>query len=359
MTPRKGPTEYSNLFSTFHPFPRLPFEIRQMIWVAATFNGRIVYLQQIRKSEIRCQLREVWETSEDPVEFSYDPDCCCAPTALIPGRQRQTCNPALEIWPDSHPDSLWGDAVNAHHEAYPGPGCEHRIYHYCTGFTSPSQPPLLYVCREASKVASVTYSLAFGTKRNPPTTRFNFACDTLYIDWKEDDSTGMEVICKLLQPDIRKVKKLAFRYRLGADSLRQIIGIFENVKQITLVNEDTCREIGLGDDIVWTDPSYTWEILDTFCRKRYCPVLDEWVRVCERMSHPWLEKMDQVIRDVKSRPGKVNRIWLSNPIPDIQLKTLMTRRYSEQFQMGRARWHRDAKRKVAQRRCGHQQCEEY
>lgn len=52
------------------------------------------------------------------------------------------------------------------------------------GFRTRSQAPtILYVHRESYQVASKTFSRVFGTDISFPETWFNFAVDTLVLDW--------------------------------------------------------------------------------------------------------------------------------------------------------------------------------
>lgn len=119
----------SSRSATFHPFPRLPPEIRGIIW-RATIEPRLVYL---RKYVERVRLSDrVWS------DKSIDDE-------LIIG---------LPFLPMQY------------------------------SFASPSTLLIPDVCHEAREVIQKTHSKAFGSSTSSPRTWFDFELDTLYLDWR-------------------------------------------------------------------------------------------------------------------------------------------------------------------------------
>jgi hypothetical protein len=327
-------------------------------------EGRIVYLQQITRIDTRYRPAVSTHWRQDGYASS------------IPNPHSPT--PAVEqIVP-------YGLAVGARHRDNPDPRRPDDGISYCTGFTSPTRLPLLYVCRESSNIASAAYELSFGTKDNSATTRFDFEKDTLYIDVKDATPAATWSALSMLWPDMLKIQRLAFRYDLQDTSwdtpwdtpgetrnrftpewnfLKRILHDFENVKQLTLVNEDACGTIECGDDVAFTDPRYTKEILDFFSAKRYCVFHDSWVRSCERLTLPWRKNMASLLETANRPinpnrpPGHLDRRILDKGMPEIHTKTLMKQRDLEKFELAKARWQRDA-RSRKQRQCGHRACQE-
>lgn len=189
-----------------------------MIWEASV-TPRIVYLEWVEEEEHQCS--RVWsQTSVDGPEnmgfFDWDFQC-------------------LRFSINQGPQPLWS-------------------------FKCRNVPTLLLTSRESRLVAKKIYTRSFGSLYSPPTTWFNFALDTLYLDW------GCALYDQMvfnfgpgdLSEDVKKVQNLAlyngeYPLELPHDHyLGIVLGYFSGVRNLTLVaphhNDDDCVILSLPEE---------------------------------------------------------------------------------------------------------------
>jgi hypothetical protein len=221
--------------SAFTYFPRLPKELRLMIWGLA-FEPRIVGLNQYSLSQCTHQLRQV--SSNEAV-----PGRC---NAWGPGRVHElVCNhsnnPAFERL-DEHIHELRELDVSLL-ETWPP-----------LGWHSPTPvPPLLHVCQESRSVAAKSCTPSFPNLGSKAQTYFNFESDTLYFTrlgmmdqvffYHFGDSLRLlcseeRVKIQNLALDISLFDRFMHESHLTARILWEVISIFGNLKKVTLVVQE-------------------------------------------------------------------------------------------------------------------------
>ena len=251
---------------TFTVFPKLPQEIRLMIWEFALPGPRVV---NIRQRRIKKTIGE-WESES--------------------GKQ----------WPiprggsESEPDSPTDNEQEYQRKSYPNSSenarfrcderdalasclgakiykCNDKLYKqaHLTGVISEQPFPIPYVCRESYEVVSKSYARCFRCLGSVASTWFNFDNDTLYLrcdtfssyrkyqsdmDTFTDDLGGGH---RLMDTEnLRKVKKLAIlveKRQLEEPELAAVLEAFGNVEELSLV-VDHRQDVGDEDELLITEP---------------------------------------------------------------------------------------------------------
>lgn len=142
-------------------FPKLPKEIRLMIWEAALPGPRIVPIVQRELNKTIGQWEEendtTWPPDDDKGERTADEKASCRDLAA----------------------RAWGvDEEDYRKVPLVGMACG-----------APTIiPDVFMACKEAYAVATKQYKRTFGCAHSEPETYFNFKLDTLYIDYENFDS---------------------------------------------------------------------------------------------------------------------------------------------------------------------------
>jgi hypothetical protein len=210
---------------TFTPFPRLPQEIRLMIWHFALPGPRIVPLL-LRPAKI-CP--HIWYRIRSDV-----PTGTCAFGAKFP------CTGFFEKRPRKMKDDKW--KLFLHFERFYG-GLPYQ------GFRSDCPPPaLLSVCHESRELASKLYSRHFSTAWACAETYFNLAIDTVHIDHNSvryfDPRYRTSILAVHLGGDAQLIENLSVHVGLytahtGVSSwISDILHHFRNLKKLTIVDDD-------------------------------------------------------------------------------------------------------------------------
>jgi hypothetical protein len=218
---------------TFTPFPRLPKEVRLMIWHFALPGPRIVPLL-LRPTKL-CP--HIWYRIRSDVPIGT-----CAFGADFP------CTGSF----DDRPSLLSDDEVKVfdhlqqHFRRFqPGP-TYHPPYQ---GFRSHCpQPALLSVCRESFEVASKLYSRHFSNAGSYPETYFNFAIDTVHIDhdsmllsspYGHTIRLGLALCGDALLMENLSVHVGLYAFHVGVTKwICTILEYFRNLKKLTIVDDD-------------------------------------------------------------------------------------------------------------------------
>jgi len=79
-----------------------------------------------------------------------------------------------------------------------------------------NNPPALEVCRDSRAAVISSYPLSFGTYFFPPSTRFNFLMDTIYLDYHNHEDIGL-FFAILSQYELSSIRYLALDMSLFVD----------------------------------------------------------------------------------------------------------------------------------------------
>ena len=101
-------------------------------------------------------------------------------------------------------------------------------------------PPLLLACHESFKAASRAYTRTFSSLGSLPQTYFNYALDTLFVDWESCPGSVLEIESLLrsfaFRDEFSKIERLAIHneillefYMAYGEILCDILALFGNV----------------------------------------------------------------------------------------------------------------------------------
>ncbi|KAH8590176.1 hypothetical protein B0O99DRAFT_691829 [Bisporella sp. PMI_857] len=216
----------------FEPFTRLPHELRLIIWELALPGPRIVRLE-LALLAARCQAAIKQRRQDAEARLHY----------------RHEDEPYTEEELTELVEDISGDLS----EVEPLVGFRSRC----------RSPALLFVCRESFEVASKFYKPCFHTQNSIPQTYFDYKCDVLYLD---ASSLGIHDETLLLfnwaflldligdSADFAPLEHLAVDDEFVSDAgdsetsgeiIREIVGLFKNLKRITIVVDTFMHETSL------------------------------------------------------------------------------------------------------------------
>jgi len=237
-------------FSEFHPFPRLPPEIRDYIWkiCVTDYPARIVDLREYRLPD---------ERKKEDLKATTSPNS---------GKEKK------EI----------------------------------VGYKSRTPAPtLLYICRDSRDIAQETYTKAFGTADMPAQTWIDFDKDILYIfemrelsndpyRWYHFSEEGYKIngpFFNEYNQDIQKVKDLAVNgpwEPLWGQFLYEVLGIarqFVNLERFTVIDAQHASDLtadlvfatsneSLNYSAKFRDSNYFHHLRDF---RKYMSVMRDWL----------------------------------------------------------------------------------
>ncbi|KAK0708500.1 hypothetical protein B0H67DRAFT_603439 [Lasiosphaeris hirsuta] len=267
--------------TTFHPFPRLPAELRRQIYLETT-QPRFVHIQAKSLAELTEQDEDddlsdfeaftahlaPWNLSLDPslVYFAHDwrnrirtsepPRSAWRFRPRDPDRTIQTrltsygfstTRRARQPWPPTrqYPEVL-------PHILCAQPRAAWQMTRLHALYSAAPIPPLLHTCAESRLVlVQHGYELAFRTRSAGPRTWFCFGTDVLYLpklpcNWNDPDADADETGAWDLHPDdLARVRRLALEnldlgvHRSEASSALRLC---PNVQQLFAVDRLACRK---------------------------------------------------------------------------------------------------------------------
>ncbi|KAK0732261.1 hypothetical protein B0H67DRAFT_640554 [Lasiosphaeris hirsuta] len=235
--------------TTFHPFPRLPAELRRQIYLEAT-QPRFVHIRAGSLVELTEQDEEndlsdleAFTAHLAPWNLNFDPSL-----TRLTSYGFSTTRRARQPWPPTrqHPEV-------PPHLLCAQPRAAWQMTRLHALYSAAPIPPLLHTCAESRLVlAQHGYELAFRTRSAGPRTWFRFGTDVLYLpklpcNWNDADARDDETGAWDLHPDdLARVRRLALEnVDLGAhcSDASSAPRLCPNVQQLFAVEDRwACRE---------------------------------------------------------------------------------------------------------------------
>ncbi|KAM3083704.1 hypothetical protein ACMFMF_001070 [Clarireedia jacksonii] len=269
-TPRDVPADTAvTSATTFHCFPNLPKELRDMIWECSLSGGRIVNIfQQLTNQTLRD-----WQEAEDrpqPKQGTYEVDKIDDGESAISYQQSLAWASVDQMIALGHSwkPRCWREYIDIK----------------LVSFRSPSSTPaMLLACRESRRIALQHYERAFATPAKAPSIWFDFKHDTLYLrsstmsfeaSSNSEEFFNASLMNALWTPDQKrwcKVKKLALQihkddfYDLDFDEMppientyynsfiTRVLQWFPDLDELHIVLQDK-SQLHDDDDLVLTKP---------------------------------------------------------------------------------------------------------
>jgi hypothetical protein len=311
---------FSQAELTFAFFPKLPPELRRMIWKEALPGPRLVFLERLFISVPLS--RRVWSNvdvnDEDNTLF------------LREDRRYQLRSKRNVVSPKT-------------------------IYIRVRSQPSEQLQSLLQASSESRLFVKESYQLAFGTEIDPPQTYFDFKRDTLLMywddleDWYIPDNPDNIWTPIFISQDIRKVDRVAllasdyflsgmYLYADYSSALNRMLDEFGNIKELTLVDDQLPRQLELWcdeddselvviDDVV--DIETSMEIFEESIK--YTPELDRDLREVNIFQRSLLSNVEVNADEFAALRSRST--WATYELPQvIEYKTLTTRRIKEQYE---------------------------
>ncbi|KXJ92556.1 hypothetical protein Micbo1qcDRAFT_202774 [Microdochium bolleyi] len=217
--------------TTFHPFPRLPPELRQMIY-AASIQPRVVHVQE--RHECRASFLERFRTSVLPATFQLDDGigffAPVWPFTMDAEMESTTVQTTLDMYgfrttrtlerpepiDETAPEVTLGWLLDKPHIAW-------EFMRESSLLSRAPIPVLLHVCRETrAALRTLGYHLAFATRSSEGMTWFHYDFDTLYLKPTAPGSRPSVMsghswdIGQFMPEDLLRVKRLALS---GAETM--------------------------------------------------------------------------------------------------------------------------------------------
>ncbi|KAE9365117.1 hypothetical protein N431DRAFT_419997 [Stipitochalara longipes BDJ] len=229
--------EDSQPLTTFHPFIKLPKELRLMIWELIIPGPRIVNLNILRGSARMAEWLRDWDDmigGPRPGNIKYRAEDFEFPNIPPPFNQ-------------------WGSPIARWHGTWK--------------VKAPKGPTLLFINQESRRVGMKVYDKTFRVVGMKALTWFSYKQDTLYLSSEvvgrvlNTDELGTEI----LGIDFNKVQRLLLgvsgctrpaHARMKYEHICKVIGWFGQLKHLTLVSEhhkpancDTLVDVPSGRDL--------------------------------------------------------------------------------------------------------------
>ncbi|KXJ92542.1 hypothetical protein Micbo1qcDRAFT_222303 [Microdochium bolleyi] len=178
---------------TFHPFPRFPFEIREMIYIAS-IRPRVVHIME--SCECPGGFQDRFEANF-PCGYKVDPAIAHFSPAwkdeLPLHREDQTSLASYGFSSTKTKSKPWKPTKDCPeiplHWLMDKPVIAWELMRRSELFSNAPVPALLHTCKEARDILRAQgYELTFATRSSPPKTWFNYKIDTLYLSAIEDAS---------------------------------------------------------------------------------------------------------------------------------------------------------------------------
>jgi hypothetical protein len=316
--------------STFPQFPKLPTEIRLMVWKAALPGPRIVEVN-IGKLKHTLEDQEVEDANTEASTSSIS-----EPSLRFDGQKVEAEVRSIEGEPA--PDQ---EAVD---EARPTEtGTAPAETPVLLGIRSSCEPPgVLFANREAHEVAAKYLEKAFPSEAALAQTWFDFDLDTLYIRYDKFNNQvfhthegvieAIRALCRY--EDFARIKNLAlmistqqhdtYSYPDIAEEVAEMLSIFRGVQNLTLSFHHYERNPNDRSPVSFIDHIDLQELFESYWQSMFGPA-DSEDKIPLPKSHPdadaiWRNPEDE--EDLKHLLTK----WTSKPavFPKIQFKVSIT-----------------------------------
>ncbi|KAI9651076.1 hypothetical protein NHQ30_001113 [Ciborinia camelliae] len=323
-----------NTYHSFPQFPKLPPEVRMLIWENAIPDPRIIILEPLSTS--RCEHAMVRVRSDMLV-----PDRC--QNDDYPGSNGTICTGTQGVLSQDFEDL---DAVRRRIKS------DDQF-----GFSSEAQVPVvLFVCKESYHIASKRYKQAFPSRGAFPEIYFDYERDHLFLPSRKLlqrflRSSSIPMKPNLLLPprsELCKVQNLVLSscHYFRAASLGQrnmaiytALMRFPNLKNLTIVVQDcrTGKTAGENSELVLFEPIIIHEALVMFNSPQTNSIdLNQGLL----RENPQRLEMQVDVADLEGkRLEDLAKGFVWN-LPNIQWKTLTTATFKNQFETSKKDYER-------------------